>query len=174
MRNIIYSHIVRDDIGHLTVVTGTNGVLCVGFSRPNDMGYGYGEGEMIPSSEHDAARQIIEYLDGDRQKFELKLDIQGTAFREKVWRSLIEIPYGEVASYGEVAMMAGSPGGGRAVGQAVGRNNIGIIIPCHRVIASSGHLGGFGRGKLGLDLKKTLLGIEGVEFTPENILRVQG
>lgn len=105
-----------------------------------------------------AARQISRYLDGRIRQFDLPLDLRGSEFRRRVLAAVAEIPYGKTASYGDIARRVGSPRGARAVGQAVGANPIPLIIPCHRVIASDGSLGGFG---LGLPMKRRLLELEG-------------
>lgn len=104
-----------------------------------------------------AYAQLVEYLEGERQTFDLPLLASGTQFQKKVWQQLCEIPYGEVCSYGDVANHIGCPGGSRAVGQACNKNPIMIFIPCHRVIGASRKLVGFGGG---LDMKKKLLDLE--------------
>jgi methylated-DNA-[protein]-cysteine S-methyltransferase len=106
-----------------------------------------------------AARQLSEYLEGRRRHFELDLHLVGTPFQQDVWRALGEIPYGQVASYGEVAAAVGRPNAYRAVGNANAANPWPIIVPCHRVVAAGG-LGGYAGG---LDVKRFLLHLEGVE-----------
>lgn len=103
--------------------------------------------------------QLTEYFAGSRTEFTATFDLQGTAFQKKVWDELYKIPYGSVISYKELAHRVGSPKAVRAVGGANGKNPISIIIPCHRVIAASGGLGGYGWG---LDTKKQLLSLEKV------------
>lgn len=103
-----------------------------------------------------ARAQLHEYFDGTRQTFDLPLAPPGTPYRQKVWRALCEIPYGETRTYGEISARAG--GSPRSVGQANGQNPIPIIIPCHRVLAG-GHLGGYS-GAGGLDTKRYLLDLE--------------
>lgn len=110
----------------------------------------------------DAARQLTEYFAGDRKEFELPLAPQGTEFQRAVWQRLCEIPYGQTISYGELARRVGNPKASRAVGSANGANPIPIVIPCHRVIASSGGLGGFGGG---LPVKSALLALEATQLT---------
>lgn len=105
----------------------------------------------------EAFRQVDEYLAGRRRDFDLPLKPEGTEFQKKVWNALLRIEYGKTASYKDVAEMAGSPKGFRAVGGANRVNPIPLIIPCHRCIAADGSLGGFSSG---LDLKRTLLAIE--------------
>ena len=105
----------------------------------------------------ETARQLEEYFKGERTRFDIPLDLRGTPFQLKVWQALREIPYGETRSYGELASAVGKPTASRAVGGANGHNPVGIIVPCHRVIAASGGLGGFG---CGLDYKRKLLDLE--------------
>jgi methylated-DNA-[protein]-cysteine S-methyltransferase len=102
-------------------------------------------------------RQLNEYFAGRRKKFSLKLDFAGTEFQRKVWQALLEIPFGQTRSYGEIAKRIGSPAAMRAVGAANGRNPISIVAPCHRVIGATGKLTGFAGG---LDAKAHLLALE--------------
>lgn len=102
-------------------------------------------------------RQLAEYFAGERTEFDLPLRPAGTDFQRTVWKALIEIPYGETISYGEVAVRIGRPGASRAVGLANGRNPIAVIVPCHRVIGSTGVLTGYGGG---LERKRLLLDLE--------------
>lgn len=106
-----------------------------------------------------ARRELEEYFAGRRRDFSVPLDMDGTAFQRKVWKALSEIPYGEVRSYGQIARRVGNPKASRAVGSANGANPVAIIVPCHRVIAADGSLGGFGGGLPNknylLDLEKT-------------------
>ncbi len=105
----------------------------------------------------EAVRQLREYFAGKRTGFELPLAPQGTDFQRGVWRRLLEIPYGETISYGELARRVGNPKASRAVGAANGSNPIPIVIPCHRVIGANGKLTGFGGG---LPTKEALLALE--------------
>lgn len=104
-----------------------------------------------------AEKQIIEYAEGRRRKFDLPLVIIGTDFQIKIWNQLAKIPWGETRTYGQVAKSAGNPKASRAVGGACNKNPIPIVIPCHRVVGSDGSLVGFGGG---LDMKKKLLEME--------------
>src|SRR6185436_13964751 len=104
-----------------------------------------------------AERELGEYLRGERQTFTVPLRPQGTPFQESVWNALLAIPYGAQRSYADIARVIGSPKAVRAVGTANGRNPIAIIVPCHRVIASDGTLGGYGGG---LPAKEWLLKLE--------------
>ncbi len=104
------------------------------------------------------ALQLQDYFAGRRRHFEIPLNLQGTPFQLKVWDALARVPFGQLITYGELARHVGTPDGARAVGGAVGANPLPIIIPCHRVVASGGGLGGFGAG---LDWKRRLLAVEG-------------
>lgn len=101
--------------------------------------------------------QLGGYLAGERRSFDLPTDAPGSAFQERVWGELKAIPYGSTSSYGELAGRVGVPAGSRAVGRANGSNRLALIIPCHRVIAAGGGLGGYGGG---LAAKRWLLDLE--------------
>ena len=103
-----------------------------------------------------ASEQLHAYMDGELTDFDLPLAPQGTAYRRKVWQALCDIPYGEIRSYQQIAAKTG--GSARSVGQANGRNPIPVIIPCHRVVATS-HIGGYSGGD-GLTTKRWLLALE--------------
>lgn len=111
-----------------------------------------------------AATQLAEYFAGTRTTFDLPLAPEGTAFQQGVWRVLSTIPFGATWSYGDVARLIGQPTASRAVGAANGKNPIAIIVPCHRVIGSSGALTGYGGG---MAAKQWLLGHEGHPAQPQ-------
>ena len=94
----------------------------------------------------EARRQLAEYFAGRRREFDLPLELRGTAFQERVWQALLGVRYGETVSYTELARAVGAPTAARAVGAAVGRNPLPIVVPCHRVIGSAGDLRGFASG----------------------------
>ncbi len=104
-----------------------------------------------------AYQQITEYMEGKRKKFDVPIEPKGTEFQKKVWKMLMEIPYGETCSYGEIAKRIGSPKGARAVGMANHHNPIMIIVPCHRVVGAKGQMVGYA---LGIDCKIALLNLE--------------
>lgn len=99
-------------------------------------------------------RVLLRHLDGRQPRLELPLDVRGTAFQCRVWQELLRIPYGSTRTYGEIARAIGQPGAARAVGHACGTNPVPLVIPCHRVVRGSGHLGGYG---LGIERKRALL-----------------
>jgi len=103
--------------------------------------------------------QIDEYFKGQRKSFNVRLNLDGTEFQKKVWRELIKIPFGKIVSYGEIARRIKNEKGVRAVGQAIGRNPVSIVVPCHRVIGSDGSLTGYARG---VSRKEWLLKHEGI------------
>ena len=107
--------------------------------------------------------QLDEYFAGSRTEFDLPLKMAGSEFQRRVWRALRDIPYGETASYGEIAMAVGKPEAVRAVGATNGRNPIAVIVPCHRVIGSDGTLVGYGGG---LPRKRLLLELEAEHAAP--------
>jgi methylated-DNA-[protein]-cysteine S-methyltransferase len=125
---------------------------------------GFGAGDVSDDARFDrVVTQMTEYFAGRRTDFDLDLRPDGgSAFERRVWAALLEIPYGETASYGEIAARIGHPGKARAVGRANGRNPIAIVCPCHRVIGSDGSLTGYGGG---LENKRTLLDLEAGALT---------
>jgi len=104
------------------------------------------------------AQQLKEYLTGRRTEFDLKTDVKGTEFQKTVWQQLQQIPYGQTTDYSKIAEKIGHPQAYRAVGTAVGRNPLLMIVPCHRVLTKSGLIGGY-RG--GTAMKRELLTLEG-------------
>lgn len=151
-------HTVLDSpYGPLTLVA-TDGVLSALYMtdqrhRPPEETFGVPD----PEPFGEVIQQLTEYFAGDRTAFDLPLDLAGTPFQRRVWAELLKIPYGETRTYGELAEELGKPGASRAVGLANGKNPVGIIVPCHRVIGASGSLTGYGGG---LDRKQRLLAFE--------------
>ncbi len=109
-----------------------------------------------------ACKQLNEYFQGKRQVFDLPLDLMGTDFQKRVWIELLEIPFGATRSYGEIAHLVSRPMAARAVGGAVGSNPVPIVVPCHRVMGSSGKLTGYSATG-GLETKSKLLHLEGIK-----------
>jgi methylated-DNA-[protein]-cysteine S-methyltransferase len=116
-----------------------------GFGARSDKGFG------------EAARQLGEFLGGDRTAFDLPLQARGSEFDQRVWELVADVPYGETVTYGELARSLGPGTEARDVGAAVGRNPLCILIPCHRVVGATGKLTGYAGG---LDRKRALLEIE--------------
>ncbi len=110
------------------------------------------------------AEQLHTYFDGQSRAFDVPLDLQGTPFQRAVWQALLAIDAGATRSYGDIAREVGRPVAVRAVGAAVGRNPVSILVPCHRVIGSNGSLTGYAGG---LDRKLALLRLEGARHRPQ-------
>jgi methylated-DNA-[protein]-cysteine S-methyltransferase len=152
------SHTLVDSpIGPLTLVA-VDGVLAGLYMRdqrhlPPVETFGERDAELFT----EAAGQLRAYFDGRLTEFDVPTTMMGTAFQREVWAALRDIPYGETLSYGQLADHIGRPKAARAVGLANGRNPIGIIVPCHRVVGSTGSLTGYGGG---LERKRHLLGLE--------------
>ena len=116
-------------------------------------------------------RQMTEYCRGERRAFDLALAPNGTPFQQCVWQALTTIPYGATTSYGELAARLGQPGAARAVGRANATNPIAVVVPCHRVIGTSGALTGYASG---VELKERLLALEGAELRRSHPARRAG
>ncbi len=162
---------MKSPVGHLYLATQEAGLSAL-FLGPDAKQHLFSYlQKMYPESEIQANKpalkqvlgQLDEYFSGARDQFELTLAPEGTPFQKSVWGALQKIPYGHKISYGELAQRLDNPGGMRAVGAANGQNPIPIIIPCHRVIAADGSLGGYTGG---LDIKRKLLDLEAQKTTP--------
>lgn len=110
-----------------------------------------------------ACDEILAWLAGERRDFAMPLRLDGTDFQQQVWNELLRIPFGATTTYGDLARRVGRPTAARAVGAAVGRNPVAIVVPCHRVVGRSGVLTGY---RYGLEMKRRLLAIEGVGTLP--------
>ena len=153
----MYYRYLNTPIGDLLLAGDDDGLSQIGFPkgkmrRDPEPDWIFNEKPFI-----ETCRQLEEYFAGSRKEFDLPLHLSGTDFQVLVLKELQQIPYGETTSYGDIAKRIGRPKAMRAVGAANGRNPIPIIIPCHRVIGSSGDLTGFGGG---LDTKEALLRLE--------------
>jgi methylated-DNA-[protein]-cysteine S-methyltransferase len=149
--------VVDSPVGPLTIA-GRNGR--VSHLRMDDQRHPPGDREAWEHDPHgfaDVAEQLAAYFAGDLTEFTVALDVTGTDFQRRVWAALRLIPYGETWSYGELARHLGNPGASRAVGLANGRNPVGIIVPCHRVVGADGSLTGYAGG---VDRKRLLLQLE--------------
>ena len=131
----------HSEIGPIKIRAGKKGIESVVFQP---------KGKLCPSSPHPvlrkALRQLDEYFGGRRKRFSVPLSCRGTAFQKSIWRQIRQIPFGNTRSYRDLACQARKPRALRAVGQAVARNPLALLIPCHRVIRHSGELGGFAWG----------------------------
>ena len=155
MRGISPVYMWQSPIGPLGIATSERGVTHILFSRDQQ---GIATRPDANHLTHHCIAELQEYFAGGRRDFTVPLDMHGTPFQLACWNALLRIPYGEIRTYAEQATAVGSPRGFRAVGAANGANPIPIIVPCHRVLATGGALGGYGGG---LDLKEKLLRLEG-------------
>jgi methylated-DNA-[protein]-cysteine S-methyltransferase len=151
---------VSTPVGRLTLVATDRGIAAVLWEndRPHRVRLNVGAEEDGHPVLLEAERELEEYFAGRRKRFALKLDVSGTTFQRQVWNALLTIPFGETRSYGQIAEQIGNPRAVRAVGAANGRNPVSIVVPCHRVVGSTGALTGFAGG---LDVKARLLALEG-------------
>ncbi|MGW1557161.1 methylated-DNA--[protein]-cysteine S-methyltransferase [Streptomyces sp. NPDC002144] len=149
--------VISSPYGPLTLVA-EDGVLCGLYmtdQRHRPAEETFGDRDDSPFGE--AEEQLTAYFDGELKEFTLELRLNGTPFQRTVWDQLRRIPYGETRSYGQLAAALGSPAASRAVGLANGKNPVGIIVPCHRVVGADGSLTGYGGG---LPRKQRLLDFE--------------
>ncbi|MEV0742640.1 methylated-DNA--[protein]-cysteine S-methyltransferase [Streptomyces sp. NPDC050549] len=150
--------VIDSPYGPLTLVADDDGTLCGLYMvdqrhRPPEENFGTRDDAPFSS----AIDELQAYFAGELKEFTLELRLHGTPFQRAVWDQLRRIPYGETRSYGDLADALGTPGASRAVGLANGKNPIGIIVPCHRVVGANGSLTGYGGG---LDRKQRLLDFE--------------
>ena len=150
---------IHSPVGNLKLVASDKGLVAILWQ--NEKLSRVPLNELVEDTVHpillDTERELGEYFAGKRRTFSVPLDMRGTSFQKNVWQALLAIPFGETRSYGQLAKQLGNPQAMRAVGAANGRNPISIIVPCHRVIGSSGKLTGFAGG---LETKAYLLNLE--------------
>jgi methylated-DNA-[protein]-cysteine S-methyltransferase len=166
---LYYDSFEHGTFGHIVLGVSDKGLRLVGLGRYSGLTYilehacTHGMQAEQNSAKTAAARQqLAEYFDGKRTAFNIDLDLDYLPpFKRKALNAALKIPFGKIISYGELARQAGSPKGARAAGQAMATNPLPIVIPCHRVVGSDGHLTGYSGGN-GLDFKKRLLSMEGV------------
>jgi len=157
-------------LGTYIIVISHQGVVCVTtedrasarFARWEREGIQIQDGGKLNET---VADQLDAYLAGKLRQFSVPLDLRGTPFQRQVWEQLFKIPYGETRSYGQIAKALGQPKSARPVGQAIGRNPVAIIVPCHRVIGSDGKLTGYGGG---LHRKQALLELEAAVLSKDS------
>ena len=150
---------IETPLGPLTLWATQRGLAAVLFDAQKHHP-GAAEAPVAMSHPHiaQAARELGEYFAGTRRRFDVPIDPHGTPFQQDVWRALRDIACGQLSSYGDIARQVGRPTAVRAVGAAVGRNPLTIVVPCHRVVGSDGSLTGFASG---LQRKRALLALEG-------------
>jgi methylated-DNA-[protein]-cysteine S-methyltransferase len=146
---------IATPIGQIVIAAVDNAVCSIGLARPED------KGNVATNVSHpvllQAAQELQEYFAGKRTGFTFPMHAEGTAFQQSVWNALLEIPYCETKTYGEIAHAVNNPKGSRAVGMACNKNPIMIAVPCHRVLGAGGALTGYAGG---LSIKQALLALE--------------
>jgi methylated-DNA-[protein]-cysteine S-methyltransferase len=151
--------IMESPVGKLKLVAGEKALVAILWEKDSPRRVRLSE--LVANDRHpvlvETERQLGEYFSGKRKRFSIALEMRGTRFQKDVWEALLAIPFGETRSYGRLAKQLGNPRATRAVGAANGKNPVSIIVPCHRVIGSSGKLTGFAGG---LDVKARLLSFE--------------
>lgn len=158
---ILQSYFFSTPIGTLKIVGDHNYIYSINFSKPNK------NEKTTYDTIKECAKQLKEYFEGKRKKFDLKIKLQGTEFQKKVWSELMKIPYGKTVSYSYIAEKIGFPKAARAVGNANNKNKFAIVIPCHRVIAKNGSLSGYASG---VSKKKWLINFESLNKQKEGIV----
>ena len=160
MKNVL---VMDSPIGKLTLVEEDDKLICIDFgdSTVSELNLGDNRSKNVNYEENfflgNVKNQLDEYFEGKRKTFDIVLDPKGTEFQRKVWDKLMNIPYGQTASYKDIAVKVGNDKASRAIGMANNKNPIPIIIPCHRVVGSSGKMVGYAGG---LDIKESLLNLE--------------
>lgn len=156
-----YDHF-KSPFGGMLLAASDAGLCGVYFDRQKHHPKRAGDWQHAPDNAHlrRARRQLAGYFAGKRRQFDLVLDPSGTDFQKAVWKAISGVPYGETISYGELARRSGFPEGARAAGAATGRNPIGIVVPCHRIVGADGSLTGYAGG---LERKRALLALESAE-----------
>ncbi|RAK23102.1 methylated-DNA-[protein]-cysteine S-methyltransferase [Anoxybacillus vitaminiphilus] len=158
--NLEYSVYMSKQFGPIYVVSDGEAIVRIELFEENWQQL-FQKHRMIKSDSpllHSAVKQLEEYFAGKRKAFDLPIKWKGTAFQEKVWKALCEIPYGETVSYADIAEKIGHPKAVRAIGQANRANNLAIIVPCHRVIGKNQKLVGYAGNRI--DVKEKLLELE--------------
>ena len=150
--------VMSSPVGKLRLVASEKGLVAIDV-RNNDKQVVTTKDASAQAILLQTKKQLEQYFAGKRTSFDVTLDLVGTEFQVRAWRALCRIPFGKTISYGQQASNIKKPKAFRAVGSANGKNPIPIIVPCHRVVASDGSLGGY---SLGLKMKKQLLALEGV------------
>lgn len=163
MHEIAARRIIQTPVGRISIAASEQGITNLDFLSSRSRLQDFATTALAQSLVDQAAKQLVEYFEGKREKFDLKFDLDGTAFQKSVWQQIQKIPFGKTVSYGEIARAIRKPQAARAVGGAVGANPVAIFIACHRVMGSTGKLTGYSGGN-GLPTKRKLLDLEGIKY----------
>lgn len=146
--------VIDSCIGRLFLRADERGICEIRLQKEAEIVEGSTDSELLD----EAQRQLCAYFAGEKNSFDLPLSVRGTSFEQQVWQQLKQIPYGETRTYAQIAGQIGRPKAARAVGMACGRNPVLIVVPCHRIVGSTGKLTGFAAG---MEAKRILLELEG-------------
>ncbi|HSB74042.1 MAG TPA: methylated-DNA--[protein]-cysteine S-methyltransferase [Terriglobales bacterium] len=176
METLHYWRISSSPVGPLLLAASERGLALLEFDRgvfpPRNAHFAETEWRESAAKLRPFVRGLEQYFGGRRREFNFALDLRGTDFQRRCWEALLDIPFGQTRTYAEIAKQVGQPRGFRAVGMANHDNPVAIVVPCHRVIASDGTLGGYGGG---LPAKRWLLELEGVKFEEQmKLFKVAG
>lgn len=163
MQEIAARRIIQTPVGRISIAASEQGITNLDFLSSRSRLQDFATTALAQSLVDQAAKQLVEYFEGKREKFDLKFDLDGTVFQKSVWQQIQKIPFGKTVSYGEIARAIRKPQAARAVGGAVGANPVAIFIACHRVMGSAGKLTGYSGGN-GLPTKRKLLDLEGIKY----------
>ena len=175
MGDVLATRVVGTPIGELRLAATAAGLVRIALPTGSGAGFRGWLNVHVPDADpiattpalDEASAELQAYFAGSLREFKVPLDLRGTEFQTRVWRALATIPFGQTWSYAELAKRVGSPKGFRAVGAANGANPLAIVLPCHRVIASDGGLGGYAGG---LECKRRLLAFEKGRADPSRLL----
>jgi methylated-DNA-[protein]-cysteine S-methyltransferase len=176
METLHYWRMPSSPVGPLLLAVSERGLALLEFDRgplPHRNGhFADAQWKEVRGKLRHYVHELEQYFGGQRREFSFELDLRGTDFQRRCWQALLDIPYSETRTYANIARSVGQPRGFRAVGMANHDNPVAIVVPCHRVIASDGTLGGYGGG---LPAKRWLLELEGVKFEEQmKLFRVAG
>lgn len=163
MQEIAARRIIQTPVGRISIAASEQGITNLDFLSSRSRLQDFATTALAQSLVDQAAKQLVEYFEGKREKFDLEFDLDGTVFQKSVWQQIQKIPFGKTVSYGEIARAIRKPQAARAVGGAVGANPVAIFIACHRVMGSTGKLTGYSGGN-GLPTKRKLLDLEGIKY----------
>lgn len=163
MNEISARRVVGSPVGLLSIAASDRGICSIDILSPRSRLKDFSESGQAQAHVDLASQQLEEYFLGKLRRFSVPIELHGTSFQQKVWQQIAKIEYGQTVSYGQIAKAIRNPAASRAVGGAVGSNPIPIMIPCHRVMGSTGKLTGYSGGN-GIPTKKKLLAIEGISY----------
>ncbi len=156
--------VIDTPVGRLAISASDKALVELSFLSGNDKRLEFSSSELAVAQVEQAATWLTDYFAGGKADYAGKLDLAGTEFQKAVWKEISGIKHGQTLSYGEIARRIGKPKASRAVGAAVGANPIPLIVPCHRVMGSSGKITGYSGGD-GIPTKRKLLAMEQIEYT---------